>query len=124
MKVNLRRINIDKEDFLWNISVDEDAANGDYILLKVWIPGRKQHPWIIVRYKYNNPWLFYGEIISATTSEEQKRIKDNFQMDPLKPRKVAEIIHSAKELLGETEFLHSFNKKTFLHMSDDGKLIV
>jgi len=123
MKAKLRKINVDNKDYLWNVSVDEDAANMDYILLKVWIPGKKQHPLFTVRYRYNIPWLFYGEIISANTLEQQENLKNYLQLEPLTPKKVAEIIRSSTELLEKKHSDYSLSKN-FLHMDDDGELIV
>lgn len=101
MKNKLRKIQIDGMHFFWRVLWDPDAANGDFLFLRIWIAGHKARPWVTVHYQYHSPWLFYGDIIAATTAQQRKKAGDYFQLKPLMPGQVAEIIRSAMVLLEE-----------------------
>ena len=73
-------------------------------MLRIWIAGRKLHPWINVRYQYDNPnpWFNYGVLLAATENpESMERAMEYFQLNPLLPKAVANTIQFALELLEE-----------------------
>lgn len=88
MKGKLRRITVNSQVFLWRI-VPLDA---EHVAVRIWAPGQKAVPWVQVRYKYHNPWLYYGEIISASHHDSIRKV---FQLAPITPRDVKDIILQA-----------------------------
>lgn len=122
MRMKLRRIHVDGCDFFWRVLWDPDAANGDYLFLRVWVAGRKAYPWLTVHYQFHNPWLFYGDIINAVTPEQQDRVRDYFQLKPLTPGKVAEIIRKATFLLNEEYSDRRLDKNWYLNINREGSL--
>ncbi|PHI32076.1 hypothetical protein [Budvicia aquatica] len=118
MKNKLRKIHVDDIDFFWRVVWDDDAANGDFLFLRVWIAGHKAKPWITVHYQYHNPWFFYGEII--TTPEPMRQT--HFQLNALMPKQVAEIIRAAMKWL-DKEYSDSLKiDDTRFHVDREGQL--
>ncbi|AKJ43054.1 Uncharacterised protein [Pragia fontium] len=118
MKNKLRKIQVDDISFFWRVLWDQDAANGDFLFLRVWIAGHKVKPWITVHYQYHNPWFFYGEIITTPESERQS----HFQLNALMPKQVAGIIRSAMTWLAE-EYADSLKiENVHFHVDREGQL--
>lgn len=83
MKNKLRKIVVNSERYQWRIK----SIDPNYVCLKVWVDGKKQRPAIQVRYRFDNPWIYFGEIISAKVP-----LENIFQFNPVSPKMVARII--------------------------------
>lgn len=90
MKRKVRDITIADKTYTWLVS----SIDSNFVCLKVWLPGSRSVPWMLVRYQFNDPWLHFGELISLTSEE----IERHFQLRPIQPSHVARIITSVNEL--------------------------
>lgn len=87
MKKNIRKINVRGQVYTWMIS----SIDPNFICLKIWLGDTKSIPWIMVRYRFDDPWLHYGELLHGTP----ERIEKYFQLTPIKPSLIAQIIINA-----------------------------
>ncbi|MEM7553709.1 MAG: hypothetical protein AAF378_06350 [Cyanobacteria bacterium P01_A01_bin.84] len=90
MKKKIRKILVDNREYFWIVS----PIDQNYIYLKVWFSGRKTIPWIKVKYRFDDPWLNYGLLITCNSEQ----IAQNFQLNPVQPKLVARIIREIYEL--------------------------
>ena len=86
MKKKTRQIVVDGQTYIWGVT----EISFNQVCLKVWSPEEKI-PWLLVRYRFDDPWLQYGPIITATPEQREK----HFQLQPMQPKRVAEIIKQA-----------------------------
>ena len=88
MKKKTRQIVVDGQTYIWGVT----EISFNQVCLKVWFPEEKI-PWLLVRYRFDDPWLQYGPIIAATPEQREK----HFQLQPMQPKRVAEIIKQARQ---------------------------
>jgi hypothetical protein len=83
-----RRLTIESGNYLWRIQrLDEQ-----YVVLRVWAENRSRRDFPLeVRLRFDDFWLNFGSIISATPEQRQKA----FQYTPITPGMVREIIEAA-----------------------------
>lgn len=86
MKKKTRQLTIDGQTYIWGVS----QISFNHVCLKVWFPEVKT-PWLLVRYRFDDPWLQYGPIITATPEQRDQ----HFQLQPMQPKHVAEVIRRA-----------------------------
>lgn len=53
----------------------------------------KQVTWLQIKYRFDNPWIHFGEIIAATPEQIEKYL----QLSPVQPRLVAQIIKKVQK---------------------------
>jgi hypothetical protein len=102
MKKKIRSITVDNQKFAWRIVSDYHGDPDKYldnylehfVWLRVWRNGNKQL-WASVRCRFNNPWYFYGEILTAP-----EKASEALQLKPLTPKQVAQIIRQLPEAGG------------------------
>lgn len=100
MKTILRKIIVQGQEFKWAIKHSSDIwlalpdANfqEDHVFIRIWVVNQKTKPWVEIKYKFNNPWRYYGEII--TYSGDIKDLQKKYQFDPVTPGLVAGMIES------------------------------
>jgi hypothetical protein len=85
MKKKIRSIIVDSKKFAWRVVPDEDYPENE-VWLRLWRNGSKQR-WASVRCRFNNPWFFYGELLTAP-----EKASEVLQLKPLTPKQVAHII--------------------------------
>lgn len=87
-KKPLRRIVIGTTAYLWLVR----RLDASYVMLRVWAAARNRRDFPLeVRLRYDDPWLNFGEIITATPEQR----KAAFQLVPLTPALVRQIIDAA-----------------------------
>lgn len=89
MKKKTRKITVEGQIYTWMVS----AIDPNFVCLRVWSSEVKSFPWIMVRYRFDDPWLHYGELINA----KPEQINEHFQLKPIRPSLVAQIIIKAEE---------------------------
>jgi hypothetical protein len=119
MKTKLRKICVNDTNFLWNVVRDDDALAYEFVSLRIWIPGQKAHPWVTIHYRYHDHWLFCGKIVTATFEEARKY----FQLEPVTPKKVSELIAMSMKQLKEKYADSSINQNVHFNLSDHGDLV-
>jgi len=85
MKNKIRKIVVKNNCYAWNIK----SINANFIGLRIWLENDRSKPWIQLKYKYNDPWLHYGEILAAGN-----KAPDIFALKPIRPELVAAVIES------------------------------
>jgi hypothetical protein len=93
MEKKIRSISVDNRKFAWRVVLDEDCPENE-VWLRLWRDGNKQL-WASVRCRFNNPWLFYGEILTAP-----EKASEVLQLNPLTPKQVAHIIRQLPDAGG------------------------
>ncbi|MEM8862804.1 MAG: hypothetical protein AAGD96_31215 [Chloroflexota bacterium] len=76
-----RKSNVDSFEEVWRVK----PIDPDFVSLRVRHPD-SSIPIFTLRYRFNEPWLFYGELITGQLTA------DDLQMRPITPKLVAEII--------------------------------
>jgi len=94
MKSKIRGIVVQGASFNWNVK----SLDSNFICLRIWIDGIKSKPWIQIRYRYDDPWIHFGELVTGG-----KKAQEVFKMKPIKPKLVAEIIEIAIRDFGRVE---------------------
>ena len=128
MKAKLRRICVNGIDFFWRVlerpvSWDKDPENREYVLLRIWVAGRKAHPWINVLYQFDNRLSNYGVVLAATEKPEyMERAMAYFEFKPLLPKAVANTTQLAMELLGERSLDEFKSRGVELYLDKNEKL--
>ena len=84
MKTKIRSIEVESHTFRWRVA----PIDSNYICLRIWKTDQRRIPWTQVRCRFDDPWLHFGEIISG----DPERIKKYFQLNPIKPGLVRELI--------------------------------
>lgn len=84
---------------------------------RIWIEGIKSAPWVEVNYSFHNLWYFYGEVITYQGTKED--LLKHFQLEPVTPKIVAEIIAQAKS---RHQIEEKFKARLF-ELDKNGKLI-
>lgn len=120
MKSKLRKINVGNRIFYWRVGgADEEG----YILLKIWIPDLKHQPWITVKYRYDDPWINFGDIVAARTDEQKDKLKEIFQFNPMTPKKVATaILFAIQQIENKYPDTPFVNRNLLFRMEGDGSL--
>ncbi|MCU0493807.1 MAG: hypothetical protein MUD01_19625 [Chloroflexaceae bacterium] len=84
----LRRMTIGANRYLWRIQ----RLDAHYVMLRVWAESRPRRLFPLeVRLRYDDPWVNYGPIITIPP----ERWQELFQLEPVTPRMVREIIEAA-----------------------------
>lgn len=86
-----RKIHVSGEDYLWVISRTQVGYPG-YVTLKVFSPLNRSGQRIEVRFRFDDPWLNYGPMI--TTPRE--RFSQVWSLQPVTPGQVAQVIEIAR----------------------------
>jgi hypothetical protein len=87
---NLRKIAIDGVVYRWRVQ----TLDPQHVLLHVVLAtDRGNRSPLEVRIRFDDPWLNYGLLITATSQQ----IQQNFALEPVTPRQVRAIILSARE---------------------------
>lgn len=94
MKSKLRKITVREITYLWNVK----QIDPNYICLRVWANGVKSYPWFQLRYRFDDPWLNFGEIFSAG-----ERGRGVFKSIPVTPQHVVEAINQVITEYGHPE---------------------
>ena len=82
-----RKLHVDGVEYLWLVSQLDEG----HVVLKAWYAeGSRRFRHVEVRVPFHDPWLNYGAIISAPPEAVER-----FQLQPLTPGRVAEIIRLA-----------------------------
>jgi hypothetical protein len=68
MKAKLRKIDVAGERFNWRVV----PLTANYVCLRIWAEGCKSKPWAEIRYRFDDPWLHFGEIISCDRKKVQE----------------------------------------------------
>jgi hypothetical protein len=113
LKSNLRKIQVENQQFRWLVK----PVSVEMVLIRIWIEGKKSAPWIEVNFSFHNLWYFYGEIITHQGAQED--LLKHFQLEPVKPKIVAEIIAQAKSRYQIEEAF----KTRFFELDKNGKLV-
>lgn len=82
-----RGIHVDGRDYRWTVR-HRDAAHVD---VRVWLdrPGGPYRQLVATR-RFDDPWLHYGVLLGAPP----ERIAEVFQLEPVKPALVADLIRA------------------------------
>jgi hypothetical protein len=88
MKSKIRNITVLNKHFVWNVKM----ISANFICLRIWIKGNKRIPWIQARYRFDDPWIHYGEIITMKNNPNSV-----FQLRSITPETVKKIICNAIE---------------------------
>lgn len=80
------------EDYLWVISRTETGYPG-YVTLKVFSAMNRAGQRVEVRFRFDDPWLNYGPMI--TTPREH--FSQVWSLNPVTPGKVAQVIEAARK---------------------------
>jgi hypothetical protein len=87
---NLRQIIVDNIAYRWRVR----TLDPQHVLLHVVLAtDRGNRSPLEVRIRFDDPWLNYGLLITATSQQ----IQNNFALEPVMPRQVRAIILSARE---------------------------
>jgi hypothetical protein len=118
MKAKLRKIDVAGEQFHWRVV----PVSPNYVCLRVWADGHKSKPWAEIRYRFDNPWLHFAEIISR----DRERVQEVFQIQPLLPGKIAWVIQQISQRrmikIEAHSLSYELNKDGSLHSTDSAKL--
>ena len=90
MKKKIRQIVVSDKVYRWSIS----KIDANFVCLKVWQTESKSVPWIVVRYRFDDPWLHFHELTNVNSKETER----NFQLNPIQPNYVAQIITDANDI--------------------------
>lgn len=92
MKSKIRKIVVQGKTYVWNVK----QIDPNYICLRIWANAVKSIPWLQFRYRFDDPWLHFGELITGGS-----RAREVLALEPLKPKSVAEIIERVLRQYGE-----------------------
>ncbi|MFH9348952.1 hypothetical protein [Kitasatospora sp. NPDC017646] len=83
-----RRIHVDDRDYRWVVRLHDSA----HVDVRVWLdgPGGPYRPLVATR-RFDDPWLHYGVLLTAPP----ERIGEVFQLEPVKPALIADLIRAA-----------------------------
>jgi len=107
-----RRIQVDSRTFFWKVSYVTPST----ISLRVWAEGRASPPWAEVVCRFDDPWLNFEEMSSLGSAGS----KVPFELEPLRPKRVAEIIRTA---IPQVEPTAGSQRHRFFELSAEGKLV-
>ena len=91
MKSKIRKITVKGFDFNWSVK----ETDWDRVLLRIWISEVKKCPWITIHHEFYNPWNLIGLY--------DRKAKKNFDLNPVTPKTVADIILLALNQYGYPE---------------------
>lgn len=86
-----RKIHVAGEDYLFVIRRSHDGYPG-YVMLKVFSPLNRSGQRIEVRFRFDDPWMNYGPMISTP----RERFSKIWAVDPVTPGQVAQVIEVAR----------------------------
>ena len=81
MKKKVRKIVVAEKEYTWLVS----KIDPNHVRLKVWKGKSTSIPWFQVHYRFDDPWLNFGEIVSVYS----KYVMQHFQLKPIQPKLVA-----------------------------------
>jgi hypothetical protein len=87
-----RKIHVAGEDYLWVISRTHTGYPG-YVTLKVFSPMNRAGQRVEVRFRFDDPWLNYGPMISTA----RERFSQIWALQPVTPGQVAQVIEAARK---------------------------
>ncbi|MEV0902294.1 hypothetical protein [Actinoplanes sp. NPDC049802] len=80
----IREIVVDGVPYRWSVTPIDPA----WVRVRVW-HGREQI--LVERIRFDDPWLNYGPLLTG----DPELIEQNFRLEPVRPRQVAELIRRA-----------------------------
>lgn len=96
MKKKIRKISTNGREYYWLVS----RLDRNYVCLKVWLSQTEKIPWIEVKYRFDDPWIHFVELIKG----DSQKVREYFQLVPVRPKLVAQIIERVNTLdLDRTE---------------------
>ncbi|MDX9722412.1 MAG: hypothetical protein RBU37_16830 [Myxococcota bacterium] len=93
-KRKLRCIVVDDREYLWSVK----PIDANYILVRLWRVGEGKQVLANVRIRFDDPWVHYGELITARTEEAQAAVAKHFVLEPLRPKDVSVLIRQLELL--------------------------
>lgn len=84
MKNKLRKIRVAESDYVWSVT----SLNANYVCIKIWKIETKSPAWVMVRYRFDDPWIHAKELAYVDKQERESR----FQLQPVQPKHIAQII--------------------------------
>ena len=109
MKKQIRKIVVAGNTYRWMVS----RIDANFVCLKIWQSETKSMPWVAVRYKFDDPWLHYPELICL--HHNGIGVASHFQLMPIQPNYVARIISS----VNETHLSNGGQTRKTLHFESD-----
>lgn len=92
MRKRPRKIHVSGEDYLWVLSRTVDGYPG-YVTLKVFSAKNRAGQRVEVRFRFDDPWVNYGPMISTP----KERFSKIWAMEPVTPGQVAQAIEVARQ---------------------------
>lgn len=87
-----RKIHVAGEDYLWVINRTQTGYPG-YVTLKVFSAKHRACQCVEVRFRFDDPWLNYGPMISTPP----QRFSEIWSLQPVTPGQVAQVIETARQ---------------------------
>ena len=87
-----RKIHVSGEDYLWVLSRTADGYPG-YVTLKVFSATNRTGQRVEVRFRFDDPWVNYGPMISTP----KERFSKIWATEPVTPGQVAQAIEVARK---------------------------
>lgn len=103
----IRKILVDNQEYCWTVAQIDTI----HACLKIWLSVSGGNPWLAVKYRFDNPWIGFGEVISPHPEQIAKYLR----LCPVQPRLVAQIIkkvnktHAAKSINSQDTLNYLFN---------------
>lgn len=88
MKKKYRTISVDGCRYTWAVR----ALDPHYVSLRVWSANDRRRPWSQVRFRFDDPWLHYGELLTAHHAGLDELVAQHFVLAPITPDRVADVI--------------------------------
>jgi hypothetical protein len=91
MKNKLRKIHVENSNVVW--LADWNDCIPEYLNLRIWIDGKKNKPWITIHYRFHDKYTIYPELLIAQSNKEyNEKAMKYFQLKPMTPKIVSDII--------------------------------
>ncbi|BAZ07762.1 hypothetical protein [Calothrix sp. NIES-3974] len=103
----IRKILVDNQEYCWTV-VQFDT---NHAYLKICLSPSGENPWLAVKYRFDNPWIGFGEVVSPNPEQIAKYLR----LCPVQPRLIAQIIrkvnkhHTAKSMNSQETLNYLFN---------------
>lgn len=114
MRKRPRKIHVAGEDYLWVINRTHTGYPG-FVTLKVFSAQYRNAQRVEVRFRFDDPWLNYGPMITTAPQQFSKI----WALNPVTPGQVAQVIEAARQ-----KDWHPLEKGPALRFRFDGDTMV